>query len=95
MYPESRENLTLSLLEDVRGFRLQPLRERLQHVAFSDFARITYTEAIEILKGAKDKEWEVQPEWGIDLGSEHERWMAEGTLKISSNVFPRIFSRTN
>jgi len=67
--------------KDVRGFRLHPLRERLQHVAFSDFARITYTEAIEILTQAKDKQWEVQPKWGIDLGSEHERWMAEEYFK--------------
>jgi len=67
--------------KDIRGFRLQPLRERLQHVAESDFARITYTEAIEILIAAKDKKFDVQPSWGIDLGSEHERWMAEEYFK--------------
>jgi len=67
--------------KDVRGFRLQPLRDRLRHVAFSDFARITYTEAIEILIAVKDKVWDVKPEWGIDLGSEHERWMAEEYFK--------------
>jgi len=67
--------------KDIRGFRLQPLRERLSHVATADFARITYTEAIDILTAAKDKEWEVKPEWGIDLGSEHERWMAEEYFK--------------
>lgn len=68
-------------VKDVRGFRLQPLRDRLQHVVTSDFAKITYTEAIDILLAAKDKEWEVKPEWGMDLGSEHERWMAEEHFK--------------
>jgi len=67
--------------KDIRGFRLQPLRERLTLVATSDFARITYTEAIDILTAVKDKEWDVKPEWGIDLGSEHERWMAEEYFK--------------
>jgi len=67
--------------KDIRGFRLQPLRDRIRHVADSDFARITYTEAIDILTAVKDKEWEVKPEWGIDLGSEHERWMAEEYFK--------------
>lgn len=68
-------------VKDIRGFRLQPLRERLLHVITSDFARITYTEAIDILQAAKDKEWEEKPVWGMDLGSEHERWMAEEHFK--------------
>jgi len=67
-------------VKDVRGFRLQKLRERIQHVIKSDFARITYTEAIEILQKS-DQEFEKQVEWGIDLGSEHERWMAEEHFK--------------
>jgi len=78
---EEKEKEKKKKQKDVRNFRLQPLRERLQLVAFSDFARITYTEAIDILTAAKDKEWEVQPKWGIDLGSEHERWMAEEYFK--------------
>jgi len=60
--------------KDIRGFRLQPLR--LQHVATTDFARITYTNAIEILQKS-DKTFEKNVEWGMDLGSEHERWLAE------------------
>jgi len=67
--------------KEVRNFRLTSLRERIQLVANSDFARITYTEAIDILTKAQDKEFEVKPEWGIDLGSEHERWMAEEYFK--------------
>jgi len=66
--------------KDIRGFRLQKLRERLNHVVNSDFARITYTEAIEILLKT-DHPFEKKVEWGIDLGSEHERWMAEEHFK--------------
>lgn len=55
------------------------LRARLQHVLESEFVRITYTEAIELLqqevsKGAK---FEEQPKWGMDMGSEHERYLTE------------------
>jgi len=59
---------------------LQKLRERLNHVVNSDFARITYTEAIKILQET-DHPFEKKVEWGIDLGSEHERWMAEEHFK--------------
>jgi len=69
-----------SKTKDIRGFRLQKLRERLNHVVNSDFARITYTEAIEILKKT-DHPFEKAVDWGIDLGSEHERWLAEEYFK--------------
>ena len=46
---------------------------RLRHVASTPFKRLTYTEAIEVLKGVKDKKFENAVEWGIDLASEHER----------------------
>jgi len=61
---------------DLKGFRGTPLRERLTQVATSDFGRITYTEAVEILQ-ASGVQFEVDPYWGLDLGSEHERWLAE------------------
>jgi len=67
-------------VKDVRGFRLQKLRERIQNVIKSDFARITYTEAIDILQKS-NQEFEKPVEWGIDLASEHERWMAEEHFK--------------
>jgi len=67
-------------VKDIRGFRLQKLRDRLNHVVNSDFARITYTEAIKILQET-DHPFEKKVEWGIDLGSEHERWMAEEHFK--------------
>ena len=56
------------------------LIERLNHVVNSDFKRLTYTEAIEILeKAVKDGhkfEYEVTG-WGMDLQSEHERYITE------------------
>ena len=45
-------------------------------MAGSEFARTTYTEAIEILKNAK-KEFEYKVFWGMDLQTEHERYLAE------------------
>lgn len=50
--------------------------ERLESFVNSDFAQVDYTDAIEILK-ACDKKFEYQVEWGIDLHSEHERYLAE------------------
>ncbi len=46
----------------------------------NEFARITYTKAIEILEGA-NKKFEFPVEWGIDLQSEHERYLAEELFK--------------
>ncbi|MBO6258187.1 MAG: asparagine--tRNA ligase [Succinivibrio sp.] len=54
--------------------------ERLEHFVNSDFANVDYTEAIEILKKA-DKKFEYPVEWGIDLQSEHERYLAEEHFK--------------
>ena len=52
------------------------LVERLQHVVSSDFAHATYTEAIEILK-ASGRDFEYPVEWGVDLQTEHERYLTE------------------
>lgn len=52
------------------------LLERLNHVASSDFARITYTEAVEILEKNNDK-FEYKVSWGCDLQTEHERYLTE------------------
>ena len=46
----------------------------------NDFERITYTKAIELLEKAK-KKFEFPVEWGIDLQSEHERYLAEELFK--------------
>ena len=55
------------------------LRERLEHVASSDFVRITYTEAIDILAEAAGKgvKFEYPVSWGGDLQTEHERYLTE------------------
>ena len=52
------------------------LVERLRHVASSDFARVSYTDAIEILKKNNDK-FDYKVEWGCDLQTEHERYLTE------------------
>jgi len=56
------------------------LFDRLNNVANSDFGRITYTEAIEILKKNNDK-FEYPVEWGTDIQTEHERYLAEQIFK--------------
>jgi len=56
------------------------LVERLNHVANSDFARVTYTDAVEILKNC-GKKFDYPVEWGIDLQTEHERFLTEEHFK--------------
>ena len=53
---------------------------RLENFVNSDFAQVDYTDAIEILKNAT-KKFEYPVEWGIDLQSEHERYLAEEHFK--------------
>jgi asparaginyl-tRNA synthetase len=52
------------------------LLERLQHIVQTPFARITYTDAIQILEKS-NKQFEFPVKWGLDLQSEHERYLAE------------------
>ena len=56
------------------------LKARLEHVAASDFARVSYTEAVEILKKHNDK-FEYRVDWGTDLQTEHERYLTEQVFK--------------
>ena len=56
------------------------LLERLEHVASSDFARVSYTEAIDILKSSGHK-FEYPVDWGCDLQTEHERFLTEHHFK--------------
>ncbi|HLR20478.1 MAG TPA: asparagine--tRNA ligase [Tissierellaceae bacterium] len=56
------------------------LMKRLKNIVDSDFERITYTKAIEILKDS-NKEFEYPVEWGIDLQTEHERYISEEVYK--------------
>lgn len=52
------------------------LRQKLHNLVSSEFAQITYTEAVETLKGAP-VEFEYPVEWGKDLQTEHERYLTE------------------
>lgn len=63
---------------------------RLEHFISSDFAKVDYTDAIEILKKAT-KKFEYPVELGIDLQSEHERYLAEEHFKAPVVVknYPR------
>ena len=56
------------------------LLDRLNNIANSDFGKITYTEAVEILKKS-GKEFQFPVEWGIDLQTEHERYITEEIFK--------------
>lgn len=56
------------------------LLERLNHVVNSDFERVTYTKAVEILQGCGEK-FQYPVEWGIDLQTEHERYLTEKVFK--------------
>ncbi|MFT8347733.1 asparagine--tRNA ligase [Clostridium saccharoperbutylacetonicum] len=56
------------------------LLERLNHVVSSDFARVAYTEAVEILQKC-GKEFSYPVSWGIDLQTEHERYLTEEHFK--------------
>ena len=86
----------------------EPALARLRHVAESDFQRISYTDAIEVLLKAEPGTFEnnvcdtslgptfqiseaicffPQVEWGIDLASEHERYLAEVVYKRPTIIF--------
>lgn len=56
------------------------LLERLNNVVSNDFAHVTYTEAIDILKEHND-EFAYKVEWGADLQTEHERYLTETVFK--------------
>lgn len=56
------------------------LRQRLEHIVSSEFAHVTYTEAIEILEKNKDN-FEYPVYWGCDLQTEHERYLTEHVFK--------------
>ncbi|AGP85075.1 MULTISPECIES: asparagine--tRNA ligase [Alteromonas] len=70
----------LEELPDDMAFFAQRIKkdavERLEKLVSSDFVRMNYTDAIEILQNC-GKKFEFPVEWGIDLSSEHERYLAE------------------
>lgn len=67
-------------MEFFNSFIDKGLLERLNLIVNSEFSKITYTEAVDILKNS-DKEFEYPVEWGIDLQTEHERYLTEEVFK--------------
>lgn len=64
------------------------LISNLEHIVKEDFERVTYTEAIkELQKKAKKAKFEVLPEWGVDLQTEHERYLTEKIYKKPTIVY--------
>jgi asparaginyl-tRNA synthetase len=69
--------------EDMAFFkeRIDPTAiETLEQILQSEFVRLTYTEAVEILKSS-GAQFEFPVEWGVDLQSEHERFLTEQKFK--------------
>ena len=73
-------------MEFLNKFVDKGLVERLTHIVNSDFARVSYTAAIEILRASGEK-FEYPVEWGIDLQTEHERYLTEKHFKRPTFVY--------
>ena len=67
-------------MEFFNSFVDKTLLERLNFIKDSEFGKITYTEAIELLKKS-GKQFEYPVEWGCDLQTEHERYLTEELIK--------------
>ena len=67
-------------MEFFNQFVDKTLLGRLNNVIHSDFARISYTDAIKELEKANDK-FEFKVSWGVDLQTEHERYLCENVFK--------------
>jgi len=74
----------LNECEDDMAFFVQRIDKecinRLEKISTSEFAQIEYSEAIDALQKAK-KKFEFPPEWGLDLQTEHERYLTEELIK--------------
>lgn len=67
-------------MEFFNNFMDKGLLERLQSIVDSDFATVTYTEAVEILEKHKEQ-FQFPVYWGADLQTEHERFLTEQVFK--------------
>ncbi len=67
-------------IEFCNQFVEKGLIDRLNHVISSEFAKVTYTEAMEILEKNNDN-FEYKVSWGVDIQTEHERYLAETYFK--------------
>ncbi len=73
-------------LEIFAKFVDKGLRERLEFDASRPFERVSYTEAVELLK-ASGEAFEYPVEYGLNLQSEHERWLTEKHFKCPVTVY--------
>lgn len=85
--------LVRTMLDDKSGdmdffcqFVDKSLRERLQHVADTPFVRCSYTEAVDILVKSGHK-FDYPVSWGINLQSEHERYLTEEHFKSPVTLY--------
>ena len=67
-------------MEFFNNFVDKGLLERLDNILYNEFGRVTYTEAVELLKKS-GQQFEYPVEWGIDLQTEHERYLTEQIFK--------------
>jgi len=93
---EDLEFLNQRLLQEEKGLKQDErselnLLERLQFILDNDFTRLSYTEAIDILKNSKPNKKKkfkfLIQEWGADLQSEHERFLVEKHFKSPVILF--------
>ncbi len=73
----------LSIFEKFIG---KGLRARLEHVVEKPFQRITYTDAVKLLESS-GKEFQYPVKYGLNLQSEHERWLTEEYFKQPTTVY--------
>lgn len=94
--PEDLEFLENRLLDEEKNKPKEqrspmPLREKLNFVIENNFKRVSYTEAIDILKNSKPNKKKkfnyLIEEWGADLQSEHERYLVEKYFKCPVILF--------
>jgi len=82
-YEHNREDLEWFQANAEKG-----LITRLENLLATPFARVSYTEAIDILiKESPKAKFQVPVEWGMDLGSEHERYLCEKVNKKPTIVY--------
>jgi len=89
-FDEDLEILENRILQEEKNMKAElrqpyPLREKLQRVVDQGFERVSYTEAIDILRNSKPNKKKkfdyIIEEWGADLQSEHERFLVEKHFK--------------
>ena len=80
VFADLEDNMDPEEMDFFNNFIDKGLLERLDNILNSNFKRITYTEAVEILINSGQK-FEYPVEWGCDLQTEHERYITEQVYK--------------